>query len=38
VIDEYTRGDYEETRWVRPEWSETVQSFSTAFSGGDVPT
>jgi predicted acetyltransferase len=29
TIDEYTRGDYEETRWVRPQWSEIVQTFST---------
>jgi predicted acetyltransferase len=29
VIDEYTRGNYEESAWVRPEWSEIVQSFST---------
>ncbi|HTB76582.1 MAG TPA: GNAT family N-acetyltransferase [Polyangiaceae bacterium] len=35
AIDEYTRGDYEETRWVRPQWSEIVQTFSTASSGPD---
>jgi predicted acetyltransferase len=29
TIDEYTRGDYDETRWVRPRWSEFVQTFST---------
>jgi predicted acetyltransferase len=29
AIDEYTHGDYEETRWCRPEWSEIVQTFST---------
>jgi predicted acetyltransferase len=34
TIAEYTRGDYEETRWVRPQWSEIVQTFSTA-SGED---
>jgi predicted acetyltransferase len=28
TIDDYTRGDYEETRWVRPQWSEIVQTFS----------
>jgi predicted acetyltransferase len=32
AIDEY---DYEETRWVRPQWSEIVQTFSTAFGEGD---
>jgi predicted acetyltransferase len=30
AIDEYTRGDYEETRWVRPQWSEIVQTFSSS--------
>ncbi|MGA7120905.1 MAG: GNAT family N-acetyltransferase [Polyangiaceae bacterium] len=30
AIDEYTRGDYEETRWVRAQWAEIVQTFSTA--------
>ena len=28
TIEEYTGGDYEETRWVRPAWSEIVQTFS----------
>ena len=37
AIDEYTRGDYEETRWVRPQWSELVQTFSTASGEGDLP-
>lgn len=37
TIDEYTRGDYEETRWVRPQWSEIVQTFSTAPRKGDLP-
>ena len=37
VIDEYTRGDYEETRWIRPQWSEIVQTFSTASGEGDLP-
>ena len=37
TIDEYTRGDYEETRWVRPQWSEFVQTFSTASGEGDLP-
>ena len=36
TIDEYTRGNYEETRWVRPQWSEIVQTFSTASGEGDV--
>ena len=36
AIDEYTRGDYDETRWVRPQWSEIVQSFSTASGEGDL--
>jgi predicted acetyltransferase len=30
AINEYAGGDYEETRWSRPEWSEIVQTFSTA--------
>lgn len=30
VIDAYTGGRYEETRWNRPDWSEIVQTFSTA--------
>jgi predicted acetyltransferase len=30
AVNEYTRGDYEETRWIRPEWSEIVHTFSTA--------
>jgi predicted acetyltransferase len=30
AIDEYTRGEYEETRWNRPRWSEIVQTFSSA--------
>jgi len=34
TIDEYTRGDYQETRWVRPQWSEVVQTFSTVSEGG----
>ena len=29
TIDDYTRGDFEETRWPRPGWSELVQTFST---------
>jgi predicted acetyltransferase len=29
VIHEYTGGDYAETIWVRPKWSEKVQTFST---------
>jgi predicted acetyltransferase len=29
VISEYTHGDYEESTWVRPAWSEIVQRFST---------
>jgi hypothetical protein len=37
AIDEYTRGDDEETRWVRPQWSEIVQTFSTASGEGDLP-
>ena len=37
TIDEYTRGHYEESRWVRPQWSEIVQTFSTAFGEGDLP-
>jgi len=36
AIHEYTRGDYEETRWVRPQWSEIVQTFSTASREGDL--
>jgi hypothetical protein len=36
AIDEYTRGDYEETRWARPKWSELVQTFSTASGEGDL--
>ena len=36
AIDEYTRGDYEETRWARPQWSEIVQTFSTAPGEGDL--
>jgi len=36
AIDEYTRGDYEETRWVRPQWAEIVQTFSTASGEGDL--
>jgi predicted acetyltransferase len=36
VISEYTRGDYEETRWHRPEWSEVVQTFSTASGEANV--
>lgn len=36
AISEYTRGDYEETRWNRPEWSEVVQTFSTVSGEGDV--
>lgn len=35
TIDEYTHGDYVETRWVRPQWSEIVQTFSTTSSGRD---
>jgi len=31
AIDQYTGGDYEETGWDRPEWSEIVQTFSTAY-------
>ena len=30
VIGEYAAGDYVESRWPRPGWSEVVQSFSTA--------
>lgn len=30
TISAYTGDSYEETRWDRPEWSEIVQSFSTA--------
>lgn len=30
TINEYTRGAYKETRWVRPQWAELVQAFSTA--------
>ena len=37
AIDEYTRGDYQKTRWVRPRWSEIVQTFSTASGEGDLP-
>ena len=37
TIDEHTRGDYEETRWVRPQWSEIVQTFSTGSGDGDLP-
>jgi len=37
AIDEYTRGDYKETRWVRPHWSEIVQTFSTGSGEGDLP-
>ena len=37
TIDEYTRGDYGETRWVRPQWSEIVQSFSAASAEGNRP-
>ncbi len=37
AIDEYTLGDYQETRWVRPQWSEIVQTFSTASGEGDLP-
>ncbi|HEX4445705.1 MAG TPA: GNAT family N-acetyltransferase [Polyangiaceae bacterium] len=36
TIDEYTGGQYEETRWARPRWSEIVQTFSTATSEGDL--
>jgi predicted acetyltransferase len=32
AIDEYTGGDYEETRWVRPQWSEIVQTFSAGYT------
>ena len=37
TIDEYTRGDYEETRWIRPQWSEIVQTFSTASGDANLP-
>jgi predicted acetyltransferase len=37
TIDAYTRGEYEETRWVRPQWSEIVQTFSTVSGEGDLP-
>jgi predicted acetyltransferase len=37
AIDEYTRGHYQESRWVRPQWSEIVQTFSTASGEGDLP-
>ena len=37
AINEYTRGDYEETRWSRPEWSEIVQTFSTASQRASSP-
>ena len=36
AISEYTCGDYEETRWHRPEWSEVVQTFSTASGEGTL--
>jgi predicted acetyltransferase len=36
TIDEYTGGNYEETRWVRPRWSEIVQTFSTSSSRRDT--
>ncbi len=36
TIDAYTGGDYEETRWDRPQWSEIVQTFSSASGEGDV--
>jgi len=36
TIREYTRGNYEETRWHRPEWSEIVQRFSTASGEGHL--
>jgi predicted acetyltransferase len=29
AISDYTRGNYEEARWERPEWTELVQTFST---------
>ena len=29
AIGDYTRGNYEEVRWDRPEWTERVQTFST---------
>jgi predicted acetyltransferase len=35
AISEYTRDHYEETRWDRPQWSEIVQTFSTA--SGSAP-
>ncbi|HKO53529.1 MAG TPA: GNAT family N-acetyltransferase [Polyangiaceae bacterium] len=37
TIDEYTSGAYEETLWVRPEWSEIVQTFSSASREGHFP-
>ena len=37
VINEYTRGNYEETRWSRPEWSEIVQTFATATQRASSP-
>jgi predicted acetyltransferase len=33
TIRDYTQGDYEESRWNRPSWSEIVQTFSTAPRG-----
>jgi predicted acetyltransferase len=36
AIGEYTGGDYEETRSHRPEWSEVVQTFSTASGEGNL--
>jgi predicted acetyltransferase len=36
TIDEYTRGAYEETRWVRAHWSEIVQTFSTGSGPSDA--
>ncbi len=37
TIDAYTRGNYQETRWVRPQWSEIVQTFSTTSGEEDLP-
>ena len=38
AIGEYTRGNYEEARWERPEWSEIVQTFSTGCFGTRLAT
>jgi predicted acetyltransferase len=33
TIDQYTHGKYKENRWVRPQWTEVVQTFSRVIVG-----